>query len=133
MRRVLIGMFLVMHGLAHSTAGALATEAADSWLLRPLGEWPQRWLATVLWCVAMVGFAAAGFGVLGLAGLRRHARKLALAAGIASLLLLALWLPPTAPAGAILDVAVLAALLLPDPHALGARRLAARPALEVAR
>ena len=121
MRRTLIGVFLVMHGLAHSTAGALAADRPDSWLLGGLGEWPQRWIATLLWCVAMVGFVAAGFGVLGLAGLRRHARTLALAAASASLLLLALFLPPTATAGAVLDLAVLAYILAPFPRIAGAR------------
>jgi hypothetical protein len=80
----------------------------------------------------MVGFVAAGFGVWHLAGLRRHARRLAIAASGASLVLLAVWAPPTASAGAILDVAVLAALLLPDPRAVLARHRPARPAVEVA-
>ncbi|HEX8906315.1 MAG TPA: hypothetical protein VF771_15810, partial [Longimicrobiaceae bacterium] len=69
----------------------------------------------------------------GLAGLRRHARRLALAAGSESLLLLALFLPPTAPADGILDIVILAALLLPARRTAEARRPAVTPALEVAR
>ena len=47
MRRVLLGLALLLHGLAHANAGMLA---ANDGSVAP----------TVLWAIASVGFLAAG-------------------------------------------------------------------------
>lgn len=70
-----LGYFFVFHGLAHAGIGIWAAET---------GRW---WVAASLWELAMVGFIAAGFGALGVAGLRDLWRALTLVAASASILL----------------------------------------------
>ncbi len=71
----LLGYFFLFHGLAHAAVGIWAAET---------GRW---WFVASLWELAMVGFAAAGFGALGIAGLRELWRASAMVAAIASILL----------------------------------------------
>jgi hypothetical protein len=71
----LIGYFFLLHGLAHAAVGIWAAET---------GRW---WMVASLWELAMVGFIAAGFGALGVAGLRDSWRAITLAAATASILL----------------------------------------------
>jgi hypothetical protein len=70
-----LGYFLLLHGLAHAAVGIWAAET---------GRW---WLVASLWELAMVGFIAAGFGALGVAGLRDVWRAITLVAASASMLL----------------------------------------------
>ena len=72
----LFGVFLFLHGLAHAGLGMWAGET---------GRW---WLPMSLWELAMVGFLAAGFGAVGVAGLRNFWRPLTVISAVASLLLL---------------------------------------------
>lgn len=71
----LLGYFFLLHGLAHAGIGVWAAET---------GRW---WVAASLWELAMVGFIAAGFGALGVAGLRDLWRALTFVAACASILL----------------------------------------------
>ncbi|HET9635204.1 MAG TPA: hypothetical protein VFP26_04670 [Gemmatimonadaceae bacterium] len=71
-------VFLLFHGLAHAGIGMWAGES---------GRW---WFPVALWELAMVGFLAAGFGALGVAGLRDFWRPLTIVGGVASLMLLIL-------------------------------------------
>lgn len=71
----LLGWFFLFHGLAHAGVGIWAAET---------GRW---WLVASLWELAMVGFVAAGFGALGVAGLRELWRASTMVAAIASILL----------------------------------------------
>ena len=71
----LLGSFFVLHGLAHAAVGIWAAET---------GRW---WLIASLWELAMVGFIVAGFGALGVAGMRDLWRPCILVAASASLLL----------------------------------------------
>ena len=110
--RVLTGLFLILHGLAHSRAGTVLVDPARSWRLfddTPLGT-VMVWTTGILWAVSMLGFAAGGLGLLGVVGLRRHSRRLVLAAAIASVLLLALAAKPYALVGAVIDVVLFALL-----------------------
>lgn len=57
MRRIILGVLLIVHGFAHTLAGMRATEGRHPWLM------------TIAWGVALVGFSAAGLAVLGVRGL----------------------------------------------------------------
>ena len=110
--RVLTGLFLSLHGLAHSRAGTVLVDPERSWRLFDdtlLGT-AMVWTTGILWAVSMLGFVAGGLGLLGVVGLRRHSRRLVLAAAIASVLLLALAAKPYALAGAVIDVVLFALL-----------------------
>lgn len=72
------GVFLVFHGLAHAGIGIWAGET---------GRW---WLPISVWELAMVGFLAAGFGAIGVSGLRDFWRPLTIIGAASSLLLLIL-------------------------------------------
>ncbi|MGZ3565605.1 MAG: hypothetical protein ACXWM4_08725 [Gemmatimonadaceae bacterium] len=71
----ILGYFFLLHGLAHAAVGIWAAET---------GRW---WMVASLWELAMVGFIAAGFGALGVAGLRDLWRAIAIVAAGASILL----------------------------------------------
>ena len=72
----LFGVFLFLHGLAHAGLGIWAGET---------GRW---WFPTAVWELAMVGLLAAGFGALGVDGLRSFWRPLTIISTVASLVLL---------------------------------------------
>lgn len=71
----ILGWFFLLHGLAHAAVGIWAAET---------GRW---WMVASLWELAMVGFIAAGFGALGVRGLRDLWRGFTLVAATASMLL----------------------------------------------
>jgi len=74
----ILGVFLLFHGLAHAGIGIWAGES---------GRW---WLPISLWELSMVGFLAAGFGAIGVGGLREFWRPLTIISAVSSLLLLIL-------------------------------------------
>jgi hypothetical protein len=87
MRRFLIGLLLVLHGLAHAAFGMAAQDLpgrAGTALSGP----PRIWLATALFLGATPGLVAAGFGVWGTIGLERCWRELVYAGAISSIALL---------------------------------------------
>ena len=94
MPRIAIGLLLVLHGLAHAGAGMWAVGRAPTWFV------------TLLWAVAMVGFMAAGFGLLGVRPLLRGWPWTMLVAAASSLFLLAIVRHEAVLAGVVLDVAV---------------------------
>jgi hypothetical protein len=114
MRRIILGLVLVVHGLAHANAGMLAAN-------------PFRIVPTLLWAIAAVGFLAAGFGLLGVRPFRRHWQISAMAGTAASLLLLGVYRPLTAWPGIAIDLVILAILFfvtVPTPWAPHMRKLA---------
>jgi hypothetical protein len=104
--RVLTGLFLILHGLAHSRPGTVLIDPARSWRLLDgtMAGTIVVWIVGALWAVSMLGFIAGGLGLLGVIGLRRYSRRLVFAAAIASVLLLALAAKPYAIIGAVIDV-----------------------------
>ncbi len=74
-RQKVLGYFFLLHGAAHAAVGIWAAET---------GRW---WMVASLWELAMVGFIAAGFGALGVRGLRDAWRGITLVAASASILL----------------------------------------------
>lgn len=107
--RVIIGLFLILHGIAHSRAGSVLADPARSWTLfngTVLGT-IMVWTTQALWAVSMLGFIAGGLGLLGVVGLRRYTQQLIFAAAATSGLLLILAEKPYALYGAVIDVALL--------------------------
>lgn len=94
MQRIVIGLLLLFHGLAHAGAGMWAMGRAPTWFV------------TLLWAVAMVGFLAAGLGLLGVRRLLRGWPWTMLAAAASSLFLLAIVRHEAVLAGVVIDVAV---------------------------
>jgi hypothetical protein len=91
--RILTGILLILHGLAHTTAGYWATGFG------PLG------ISTLFWLTATLGFAAAGFGIIGVNPLRLYWRGLVMVGALASLMLLGGWSHPWLIPGILLDLA----------------------------
>jgi hypothetical protein len=98
--RVVLGIALIAHGLAHASAGMWATDIGG------------RSLVTLLWEISTVGFIAAGAGVLGVTELRRHWRLLVVIAVAGSLLLLGVFGHPLFVPGIIADVVILTIAVL---------------------
>lgn len=100
MVRKLVGVLLIVHGLAHTLAGMRATEG------------PPFWAMTLAWGLAVIGFAAAGCMLLGLRGLNGTWRRYATGgmAGSAVLLLFG-WPGPLAAAGLAIDAVILGGML----------------------
>jgi len=94
MRR-LLGTVLVLHGLAHAAAGIWATPTGPTWVV------------TLLWWIAMVGFVAAGAGLIGVPKLDELWLPIAVTAAIASILLIAGYPTPATLVGSAIDGAVL--------------------------
>jgi hypothetical protein len=92
----MLGVALIAHGLAHSSAGMWATDIGG------------RELVTVLWELSCVGFLTAGAGVLGVRALWKWWRALVVVASVSSLLLLGLFGHPLFVVGIIADVILLA-------------------------
>ena len=74
MRRILFGIFIVLHGLVHLWYVTLSQRlvefrpemgwSGESWLFSPLvGDTATRWLATVLYGLATLGFVMGGIGI----------------------------------------------------------------------
>jgi len=139
--RVLIALFLVAHGLVHVTMavvplpqpGAQRTPFWPSWWRSAVDPaWPisrlvantgvVRGLGTLLWLAAVIGFAAAGLGLLGVPGLRAGWVTLAVGAAAASLLMHVFYWHPWLVVGGLLDLAVLAAIRMNWPAAFFASR-----------
>ncbi len=85
MRPALLAVLLILHALAHAGAGMWAADESSRWVVVPL------------WLVAMCGFLAAAFGILGVQRLRRQVEYTTYASTAASAALLSLtgfwWLP----------------------------------------
>jgi hypothetical protein len=114
MRRFAIGLFFVLHGLAHAAIGMTAQDAPHG-LALAFGPGLRVALATTLFVIAMPGFVAAGFGHWGVVGIRHWWRTLARVAAGGSLLLLLFFStsPAEAIAGLVLDAVAVA---LTDPR-----------------
>ncbi|MFL5615247.1 MAG: hypothetical protein ACJ796_16390 [Gemmatimonadaceae bacterium] len=94
MRR-LIGSLLVVHGIAHAGAGIWTAGVGPTWSV------------TLLWWAAMVGFGAAGAGLIGVPRIDKLWRMLAAVAAIASILLIARYPHPVLLFGSAIDGAIL--------------------------
>lgn len=105
--RMVAGVVLVLHGLAHALPGMQIGAGTYARLLSRLGNSLIVWTFTLLWSVAMSGFVAAGFGRIGAAAFRAHWRGIATVAAVASLGLLLVWPTVWTVPGIVVDVAIL--------------------------
>lgn len=95
MRRVALATLLVLHGLAHASAGVWASSEG------PL------WLVTVLWATAMLGYFAAALGLFRAPVVRRYWRPLLVGATAASIVMLTLYSRGVGMIGVFVDVLLL--------------------------
>lgn len=65
------------------------------------------WFVTLLWWIAMIGFGAAGAGLIGVPRLDAHWRPIAICAAVASLLLIARYPHPALLVGSAIDGVIL--------------------------
>lgn len=97
--RVVAASLLIFHGVGHALGVLPAfgvtlgrTHAAGSWLISgPTGTAGVRELGFVLWVVTLLGFVAAGLGLLGWLVPQAWWQGLAITSAILSLLTLALF------------------------------------------
>lgn len=126
MWKTVIALFLIAHGLVHaglavapnpsdpdSKPGAFFTSLERSWLLPQLGLSPSLvyWIGIILVALGTLGFVLTGLGLLGVPGLILIWRTVAVTSACVSLLLLILFWHPWLIVGALIDVAILTALL----------------------
>jgi hypothetical protein len=114
--RYLVAGFLVVHGIGHSGGYWFFLK---SWLSPALADNPLKWIFVVVWIIALVGFLAAGVGMLQMQSWWRTA---AVASAIVSLLVSVLFIQSPALNAAAADVVILFALLLfhwPAPEVIG--------------
>ena len=95
--RKLIGILLILHGLAHAGAGM--------WAAGPV------WLITIMWWLATAMYISAGLGVLGIRRYEQWTAELAFAAVIPSALLLGSFIAPFVVPGIVLDLVLLIAVM----------------------
>jgi len=137
MIRVLIGIFLIAHGLVHSglaaapipndpnsKPGAFFTDPTRSWLLSGIGLNASaiRITGIVLVALGTLSFIAAGLGVLGVSGLDSIWRIMTVVSAGSSLLLLVVFWHPWLFVGALLNIGILISLLWahwPSPDLIG--------------
>jgi hypothetical protein len=98
--RSLMGVLLILHGLAHASAGMWATDIGG------------RTLVTLLWEIATLGFMAAGAGLIGIDLFHRHWKTLTAIASVSSLALLLLYGHPLFIVGIAADFTVMGAALI---------------------
>ena len=98
--RTMMGVLLILHGLAHASAGMWATDIGG-----------QK-LVTLLWEIATLGFMAAGAGLIGIDLFHRHWKTLTAIASVSSLALLLLYGHPLFVVGIAADFTVMGAALL---------------------
>ena len=119
MLRIVIGIFLIAHGLVHWVLIAPPPNIPDtgiggfltnSWLVGNLGlnEAVARWLGITLIVLATIGFVTAGIVVL---GSQEWWRVLAVVSAAISIILLVFFWNSWFVVGPLLDVAILVALL----------------------
>src|SRR6476469_6132653 len=95
MKRRLIGLVFVLHGLAHSGLWVWVVPLGPDWFVGPM------------WWLAEVGFIVAGFGLLGIPWCRKIWEPVALAAVASSILLLQRFGSVALAFGVVLDILVL--------------------------
>jgi len=105
MRRTLLGIAVLLHGLAHANAGMLAADDGSV-------------VATMLWATASIGFVTAGLGLVGVRRLSGVWPAFGMTAAGCSVLMLAIYRPATAAVGLVVDLVLKLALSRPMSHVL---------------
>ena len=92
MRRIVVGLVILLHGLAHASIGVWAFAEGPAWLVTPL------------WGIAMLGYCVAAFGILRVPLLRDVWKQAMVAATIASIVLLLVFGHAWGVFGVLIDV-----------------------------
>ena len=95
MRRGLLATLILLHGLSHANVGVWAFDQGPTWLI------------TAIWGIAVLGFFASAFGVLGVGTLRLRWKQSLITATLASIALLILFGHGIALLGIYIDLIVL--------------------------
>ncbi len=103
--RYVVGGFLIVHGLGHSGGYWMFVK---SWISPAFVDSPLKWLFIVVWLAALIGFMAAG---IGLVQQQSWWRTLAVASASVSLLVSALFIQGAPFNAAAADVIILFAIL----------------------
>jgi hypothetical protein len=98
-KRVLLGLVVLVHGCAHAAIGVWA-----------LGE-GSPWVVTPLWAAAMLGYFGTGLGILRVPLLRAWWKQLLIIATAASLILLLVFSHGLSLIGALVDVVIVVVAL----------------------
>lgn len=93
MRRI-FGFIVIVHGLAHASAGLWTTSGAPPFFV------------TALWIIAAVGFVMVGGVLMGLLPFEKRLRELMAVSVVTSLLLLTLFRQPLFIPGIVTDIAL---------------------------
>jgi len=113
--RIVIGVLLIIHGIAHYsiTTGWGSRQSADSWALGGfgLGTATVASIGNVLMVLSLFTFVASGALLF---FNQEWWRALAVAASVFSLLFITLFWQPNMVLGAVLDIAIIIALLWPN-------------------
>jgi len=99
MRRGLLATLLLLHGLSHANVGVWAFANGPDWFI------------TALWGAAMLGYFAAGFGLLGVRFLRIRWKQSLTIATLASIALLVMFGHGIALLGIYIDLIILVLVL----------------------
>ena len=100
--RIFFAVLLILHGLAHASAGAWASAVGG------------RALVPILWELATLGFISAGAGLLGVRWLRSRWRPIAIVAVLSSAALLLLFSHPLFNVGIAADIVIVVIVLAPS-------------------
>jgi hypothetical protein len=95
MRRIVLGTVVVLHALAHANVSVWAASAGPTWLVE------------LLWSIALLGYLAAGLGMLRVPIVRHFWKQAMLFGTVASIMLLLLMRDLVGSLGVVLDVLLL--------------------------
>ena len=95
MRRIVLGIVLIIHALAHANVAIWAEAVGPVWLVQ------------LLWSAALLGYLAAGLGMLRVPLIRDAWKQVMIVATVSSLMLLLLTQHLVSAFGAVLDVFLL--------------------------
>lgn len=99
MRRIVLGIVVIVHGLAHANVAIWASAGGPGWLVQ------------LLWSVALLGYLAAGLGMLRVPVIRQWWKQSMIAATVSSISLLLLTRHLLGGLGAAIDVFLLVLVL----------------------
>lgn len=115
-KRVLVAAIVLLHALAHASVGVWAIADHNAWVVEPL------------WGIAMVGYFAGAFGILGMPLLCGRWKEILVVATFASMLLLLVAVSDVGMIGISIDIVVLVMALVWEGDVIDAE-VAAREAV----
>lgn len=99
MKRLLLGLLVIVHALAHANFVVFAATSGPTWIIEPL------------WSIAILGYLAAGLGMLRVPLVRDRWKQLLVAGTVGSILLLLTTRALLGAAGVVLDIMLLVLVL----------------------